>query len=127
MKRYLAEAKMGGRENITLLTREIAMNSRAWGWDILRKFRKVSLMEISADGEVRAVERARLEHDGRETMRQWLSRLAQHEAKSDRCDSDRLGKFQLRGILPESCLANAPISEHLCFGVWWFILAFRSV
>jgi transposase len=126
------------------------MNSRALGWDIHRKFSKVSVMEISAAGEVRAVERARLEHDDREAMRQWLSRLdpeipvaleaafgwpwvadlleelghpvhlghppairvlAQHEAKSDRCDSDRLGKFQLRGILPESYLAPPDVRQ----------------
>ena len=120
------------------------MDPRALGWDTHRKFSKVSLMEIPAEGEIRAVERARLEHADREAMRQWLSRLepeipvaleatfgwpwvadlleelghpvhlghppaikvlAQHEAKSDRCDSDRLGKFLLRGILPESYLA----------------------
>jgi len=126
------------------------MNPRALGWDIHRKFSKVSLMEISADGEIRAVERARLEHEDREAMRQWLSRLdpeipvaleaafgwpwvadllaelghpvhlghppaikvlAQHEAKSDRCDGDRLGKFQLRGILPESYLAPPEVRQ----------------
>ena len=126
------------------------MNPRALGWDSHRKFSKVSLMEISADGEIRAVERVRLEHDDREAMRQWLSRLdpeipvaleaafgwpwvadlleglghpvhlghppaikvlAQHEAKSDRCDSDRLGKFQLRGILPESYLAPPEVRQ----------------
>jgi transposase len=37
--------------------------------------------------------------------------LAQHEAKSDRCDSDRLGKFQLRGILPESYLAPPEVRQ----------------
>ena len=37
--------------------------------------------------------------------------LAQHEAKSDRCDSDRLGKFQLRGILPESYLALPEVRQ----------------
>ena len=35
--------------------------------------------------------------------------LAQQEAKSDRCDGDRLGKFQLRGILPESYLASPEV------------------
>jgi transposase len=126
------------------------MCTRALGWDIHRKFSKVSVMEIGSDGEIGAVERARLEHDDREAMRQWLSRLApevpvaleaafgwpwvadlleelghpvhlghppaikvlaQHEAKSDRCDSDRLGKFQLRGILPESYLAPPEVRE----------------
>ena len=126
------------------------MSSRALGWDIHRKFSKVSLMEMLADGEIRAVERARLEHGDREAMRAWLSRLdpeipvaleaafgwpwvadlleelghpvhlghppaikvlAQHEAKSDRCDGDRLGKFQLRGILPESYLAPPEVRQ----------------
>jgi transposase len=126
------------------------MNPRALGWDVHRMFSKVSLMEISADGEIRAVERSRLEHDDRGAMRQWLSRLdpeipvaleaafgwpwvadllaelghpvhlghppaikvlAQHEAKSDRCDGDRLGRFQLRGILPESYLAPPEVRQ----------------
>ncbi len=107
------------------------MNPRALGWDIHRKFSKVSLMEISTEGEIHAVQRARLEHDDQEGMRRWLARLgpeipvaveaafgwpwvadllealghpvhlghppairalAKHEAKSDRCDSDRLGR-----------------------------------
>jgi transposase len=126
------------------------MNPRALGWDIHRKFSMVSLMEISAAGEIRAVERARLEHANQEAMRAWLSRLdpeipvaveaafgwpwvadmlealghpvhlghppalkvlAQHEAKTDRRDSDRLGKFQLRGILPESYLAPPEVRQ----------------
>ena len=37
--------------------------------------------------------------------------LAQHEAKSDRCDGDRLGRFQLRGILPESYLAPKQVRQ----------------
>lgn len=127
------------------------MNPRALGWDIHRKFSKVSLMEMSAEGEIRAVRRARLEHGDREGMRQWLARLdagipvaleaafgwpwvadlleelghpvhlghppairalAKHEAKSDRCDGDRLGKFQLRGILPESYLAPPEVRQR---------------
>lgn len=127
------------------------MNSHALGWDIHRKFSKVSLMEITAEGEVLAVERARLEHDDRQAMRQWLTRLdaetpialeaafgwpwvadflealghevhlghppvvralAKHEAKTDRCDSDRLGKFLLRGILPESYLAPPEVRQR---------------
>jgi transposase len=126
------------------------MNPYALGWDIHRKFSKVSLMEISANGEIQAVERARLEHSDQPGMRRWLSQLnpeipaaleaafgwpwvadlleelghpvhlghppairvlAQHEAKSDRCDSDRLGKFQLRGILPESYLAPPVVRQ----------------
>jgi transposase len=38
--------------------------------------------------------------------------LAQHEAKGDRCDADRLGKFQLRGILPESYLAPPEVRQR---------------
>jgi len=38
--------------------------------------------------------------------------LAQHEAKGDRCDADRLAKFQLRGILPESYLAPPEVRQQ---------------
>ena len=38
--------------------------------------------------------------------------LAKHEAKTDRCDSDRLGKFLLRGILPESYLAPPEVRQR---------------
>ena len=127
------------------------MNPCALGWDNHRKFSKVSVMERTADGEIRAVERARLEHCDKEAMRAWLAHLdpempvaleatfgwpwvadlleelghpvhlahppviralAKHEAKTDRCDSDRLGKFQLRGILPESCLAPPEVRQR---------------
>ena len=127
------------------------MNPCALGWDNHRKFSKVSLMEQTPDGEIRVVERARLEHDDRQAMRAWLSHLdpeipvaleatfgwpwvadllqelghpvhlahppvvralAKHEAKTDRCDSDRLGKFQLRGILPESYLAPPEVRQR---------------
>jgi transposase len=127
------------------------MNPRALGWDIHRKFSKVSLMEKSAAGEIRVVERARLEHDDHQAMRQWLLRLdpeipvaleatfgwpwvadlleglgrevhlghppvmralAKHEAKTDRCDGDRLARFQLRGILPESYLAPPEVRQR---------------
>jgi transposase len=86
-------------------------------------------MEQSPDGQIHAVERARLEHDDKDAMRAWLSHLdpeipvaleatfgwpwvadlleelghpvhlghppviralAKHEAKTDRCDGDRL-------------------------------------
>jgi transposase len=126
------------------------MNPQALGWDIHRKFSKVSLMEKTAEGEIQVKERARLEHIDRDAMRQWLGRvpqgtpvameaafgwpwiadlleelgldprlghppalkvLAQHEAKSDRCDGDRLAKFQLRGILPESYLAPPEVRQ----------------
>jgi len=126
------------------------MSTQALGWDIHRKFSKVSLVEKTAEGEIQVVERARLEHADQDAMRRWLSRLpketpvaleaafgwpwiadlleelkldphlghppalkvlAQHEAKSDRCDGDRLGKFQLRGIFPESYLAPPEIRQ----------------
>jgi transposase len=38
--------------------------------------------------------------------------LAKHEAKADRSDADRLGKFQLRGILPESYLAPPEVRQQ---------------
>jgi transposase len=127
------------------------MIAQALGWDNHRKFSKVSLMELMPDGQILAVERARLEHDDKDAMRAWLSRLdpeipvaleatfgwpwvadlleelghpvhlghppiiralAKHEAKTDRCDSDRLGKFQLRGILPESYLAPPEVRQR---------------
>jgi transposase len=126
------------------------MSTQALGWDIHRKFSKVSLMQETADGEIQVIERARLEHSDRDAMRRWLGRLpeqtpvaleaafgwpwvadlleelslaphlghppalkvlTQHEAKSDRCDSDRLAKFQLRGILPESYLAPPDVRQ----------------
>lgn len=127
------------------------MNPCALGWDNHRKFSQVSVMEQTPDGEIRVVERARLEHCDQQAMRAWLSHLdpeipvaleatfgwpwvadlleelghpvhlahppviralAKHEAKTDRCDSDRLGKFQLRGILPESYLAPPEVRQR---------------
>ena len=127
------------------------MNLYALGWDNHRKFSKVSVMEQTPDGDIRVVERARLEHHDKQAMRAWLSHLdpeipvaleatfgwpwvadlleelghpvhlghppiiralAKHEAKTDRCDSDRLGKFQLRGILPESYLAPPEVRQR---------------
>jgi transposase len=127
------------------------MNPCALGWDNHRKFSKVSLMEQTPEGDIRAVERARLEHGDRQAMCAWLAHLnpeipvaleatfgwpwvadlleelghpvhlahpptiralAKHEAKTDRCDSDRLGKFQLRGILPESYLAPPEVRQR---------------
>ncbi len=126
------------------------MSTQSLGWDIHRKYSKVSLVENIAEGELRVVERARLEHIDRDAMRRWLSRLpehtpvgleaafgwpwvadlleelkldphlghppalkvlAQHEAKTDRCDSDRLAKFQLQGIFPESYMAPPEIRQ----------------
>lgn len=40
-----------------------------------------------------------------------MRELAKHEAKGDRCDGDRLAKFQLRGILPESYLAPPEVRK----------------
>jgi len=127
------------------------MSAMALGWDVHRKFSKVSLQEMTAEGQIHVVERARLEHGDREAMREWLDRvpagtpvaveaafgwpwiadlleevglephlghppavkvLSQHEAKGDRCDADRLAKFQLRGILPESYLAPPEVRQR---------------
>lgn len=120
------------------------MNAQALGWDIHRKFSKVSVEEMTPEGQIVVKERATLDHADREEMRRWLSLvpkgtpvaleaaygwpwiadlveeaglephlghppaikvLAKTEAKGDRMDADRLGKFQLRGILPEAYLA----------------------
>ena len=51
------------------------MNPCALGWDNHRKFSKVSLMEQTPDGEIRVVERARLEHHDKQAMRTWLTHL----------------------------------------------------
>jgi hypothetical protein len=51
------------------------MNTLALGWDIHRKFSKVSLLEKTAEGEMQVNERARLEHADRDAMRQWLCRM----------------------------------------------------
>jgi transposase len=37
--------------------------------------------------------------------------LAKHQAKTDRCDADRLAEFQLTGILPESYLAPPHVRQ----------------
>jgi transposase len=152
MKRHLAEVITWWFVNNHLFSpREVAMSELAVGWDVHRKFSKVSLQEMTSKGQIGIVERARLEHCDRRAMRQWLSRvpvgtpvaleaafgwpwiadlleevglephlghppaikvLAQHEAKGDRCDADRLGKFQLRGILPESYLAPPEVRQR---------------
>jgi hypothetical protein len=51
------------------------MSTSALGLDIHRKFSKVSLQEMTSEGQIGVVERARLEHCDREAMRQWLSRV----------------------------------------------------
>ncbi len=121
---------------------------QALGWDIHRKFSKVSIEQMSEEGEIQVIERARLEHEDHDAMRRWLSRvpkgtpvaleaaygwpwiadlleelglephlghppaikvLAKTEAKGDRIDADRLGKLQIRGILPEAYLASPEV------------------
>jgi transposase len=52
------------------------MNPRGLGWDIHRKFSMVSVRELSAGGQMRVVERRRLEHDDRPAMRRWLRGMA---------------------------------------------------
>ncbi|HUY91280.1 MAG TPA: hypothetical protein VMV10_21255 [Pirellulales bacterium] len=115
------------------------MISKALGWDVHRKFSQVSVQRRNEDGEIRVIERKRLEHADRDAMRGWLARieagtpvamegafgwqwvadllqelgldphlghppaikvLAKNEAKGDRCDADRLGRFYLKGIFP---------------------------
>jgi transposase len=125
----------------------------ALGWDLHRKFSRVSLVEQPdpCDPDVfRVVERARLEHDHREAMRQWLKKLppgtpvamegsfgwqwvadllvemglephlghppalkvlARGEAKSDRADADRLGRFWLRGTFPRAYLSTPEVRQ----------------
>jgi transposase len=51
------------------------MNTQALGWDIHRKFSKVSLAQMSPEGQIRVVERARLDHEDREVLRAWLTRV----------------------------------------------------
>ena len=51
------------------------MNALALGWDVHRKFSKVSLEQMTAAGEIQVVERARLEHEDRQAMRRWLARV----------------------------------------------------
>ena len=121
----------------------------ALGWDVHRKFSKVSLEQMTAEGEIRgrssglvwstrtgrrcaagcrACPRARRWLWRRPTAglgsptcwRRWdWSRIwgtrrrsrfwPRREAKGDRIDGDRLGKFQLRGILPEAYLATPEV------------------
>jgi len=75
MKRYLAEAKLVVREQSPIFPREVAISRLALGWDVHRKFSKVSLQEMTAEGQIHVSERARLEHYDRQAMRQWLGRV----------------------------------------------------
>lgn len=126
------------------------MVQTAIGWDIHRKFSKLSIRELDDQGELKVLQRVRLEHNDRDRMRAWLARfprglpvameaafgwpwvadlveecglvphlahppavrvLAKHQAKSDRCDSDRLAEFLIMGLLPESYLAPPSVRE----------------
>ena len=126
------------------------MTAIALGWDVHRKFSQVSVQRREDNGEIRVIERVRLEHADREAMRSWLARLdagaavalegafgwqwiadllaelglephlghppaikvlAKNEAKGDRCDADRLGRFYLKGIFPESYLATVEVRQ----------------
>ena len=49
------------------------MNEFALGWDIHRKFSKVSLQEMTTEGQMHVIERTRLEHQDRPAMRLWLA------------------------------------------------------
>jgi transposase len=51
------------------------MSAQAIGWDLHRKFSKVSLQQRSDSGEVCVMERARLDHFDRVGMRKWLARM----------------------------------------------------
>jgi transposase len=53
------------------------MNTQALGWDIHRKFSKVSIEQMSEEGEIQVIERARLEHEDRDAVRRWLARVPQ--------------------------------------------------
>jgi transposase len=126
------------------------MLTSAVGWDLHRKFSQVSVLRRDDAGEIRVVERARLDHHDRQAMRAWLERLpagtpiamegafgwqwvadlqqelgldphlghppalrvlAKNEAKSDRQDADRLGRFWLRGTFPEAYLSTPAVRQ----------------
>jgi transposase len=50
------------------------MSETAIGWDLHRKFSQVSVLRREKDGELRVIERARLEHADRDGMRRWMAR-----------------------------------------------------
>lgn len=129
------------------------MSRSALGWDLHRRFSKVSFVEQpnpETPDVVRVVRRARLEHDDREAMQRWLAQLppgtpvaiegafgwpwvadlltelgldphlghppairvlARNEAKSDRCDADRLARFWLKGTFPQSYLSTPEVRQ----------------
>ena len=51
------------------------MSTIALGWDIHRKFSRVSVFEITEDSEMQVRERRRLDHEDRAAMRSWLGQL----------------------------------------------------
>lgn len=122
----------------------------AVGWDIHRKFSRLSIVQRDEQGEIRVMKRMRLEHDDRAAMQAELTKLpegtpiamegsygwpwiaglrqaldlephlghppaikvlAKNEAKADRVDADRLGRFWLRGIFPECYLATPEVRQ----------------
>ena len=126
------------------------MNRVAVGWDLHRKFSYVSVQSLDEQGELRVIERRRLQHDEPAAMQAWLAQLptgtpvalegafgwpwvadlllkvglephlghppalrvlAKHEAKCDRRDADRLARFWLQGIFPESYLASPAVRQ----------------
>jgi transposase len=126
------------------------MSGLVVGWDLHRKFSQVSVQRREDGGEIRVVERKRLEHDDLTALRHWLAKLppgtpvamegafgwpwvadlltevgfdphlghppaikvlAKNEAHADRCDSDRLARFWLKGIFPESYLATPEVRQ----------------
>jgi transposase len=126
------------------------MSRVAVGWDLHRKFSYVSVQSLDEQGELRVIERQRLQHDNLDALRAWLARLpagtpvamegafgwpwvadlllevgldphlghppalrvlAKHEAKCDRRDADRFGRFWLQGTFPESYLATPAVRQ----------------
>ena len=51
------------------------MSRSAVGWDLHRRFSKVSVLQQQDDGTFRTLRRARLEHADRAAMRAWLTQL----------------------------------------------------
>jgi hypothetical protein len=100
------------------------MNRRALGWDIHRDKEGVQAWLSRLDPEIPVALEAtfgwpwvadlleELGHAVHLGHPPAIRALAKHEAKTDRCDGDRPGKFQLRGILPESYLAPPEVRQR---------------